>query len=206
MPAGVAFNVHVATPTETSFVHRVSAANRLGARSRIDHPALDGKPEARLIVTANWSPPGAGGVYCKSPVGVRWDKLSGHWQIEALDGAELPLGAAFNVLVPAPVCPDADFDGTCDADDLCPHFAARHNLADVDEDGRGDECECGDASGDGRVDVSDLVAINQMIFGGRTTTPLCDANGDGRCDVSDIVAVNRGIFGAELHCARHPAP
>jgi hypothetical protein len=206
MPPRVSFNVHVAKPTETSFVHRVTAGNTSGSRSRLDHPDLDGNPAARLIVTQNWNPPGSLGVYNDHPAGVRWEPTSARWQIVNLDGADLPLGAAFNVLIPEPVCPDADFDGTCDADDLCPHFAARHNLADIDEDGRGDECECGDANGDGRITVADLVAINDVIFGRRPSRALCDANGDGLCNVNDIVAANRGIFGAELYCERHPAP
>jgi hypothetical protein len=206
MPSRVSFNVHVARAGETSFVHRASAGNTSASRSRLDHPELDGNPAARLIVTQNWNPPGSLGVYNDHPVGVRWDPVSAHWQIVNLDGAALPIGAAFNVLIPEPVCPDADFDGTCDPDDRCPHFAARHNLADIDEDGRGDECECGDANGDGRHTVADIVAINAMIFGHAVTRPLCDANDDGRCDVRDIVAVNRGIFGAPLYCERHPAP
>jgi hypothetical protein len=202
----MSFNVHVAKPGEASFVHTVSADNADGSRTRLTHPALDGDPAARLIVTQNWNPAGSAGVYNRSAVGVRWAPLSQRWQITNLDGTDLPLGASFNVLIPQPVCADADFDGICDGEDRCPFHAARHNLADVDGDRRGDECECGDADGDGKVAVSDIVAINEMIFGRREPSPLCDANGDDRCDVGDIVAANAGIFGRELHCARHPAP
>jgi hypothetical protein len=59
---------------------------------------------------------------------------------------------------------------------------------------RGDACECGDANGDGKVDVADLVAANNCIFGTCINRDLCDADGNGTCDVADIVAINLEIF------------
>jgi alpha-tubulin suppressor-like RCC1 family protein len=104
------------------------------------------------------------------------------------------------------LAPDGDGDGTANGLDNCPSFA---NAAqgDVDGNGRGDECECGDQSGDGRVNVGDVVAINQAIFDPTRITPLCDANNDGLCTVSDIVAVNRTIFAPKTSiCERQPVP
>jgi hypothetical protein len=102
---------------------------------------------------------------------------------------------------------DADFDGISDDADACPYFSDPLQ-ADRDGNGRGDACECGDQSGDGRVDVRDLVAINGAIFDPARITPLCDANNDGLCNVADIVAANAEIFSRRptSTCARQPVP
>jgi hypothetical protein len=63
-----------------------------------------------------------------------------------------------------------------------------------------------DETQDGRVTVSDLVAINQAIFDPVRATPLCDTNADDRCDVRDILGANRKIFGAQAFCSRYPPP
>jgi glucose/arabinose dehydrogenase len=100
---------------------------------------------------------------------------------------------------------DGDGDGLIDPVDRCPAFATL-DQTDTDANGIGNACECGDQSGDGRLNVSDLIAINQAIFNPSLVTPLCDANGDGRCNVSDIVSVNRDLFTAtaDTSCARRP--
>jgi hypothetical protein len=72
--------------------------------------------------------------------------------------------------------PDLNCDGVADSlganagsdsegnDDLCPSYSETNMIADADGDGRGDECECGDANGDGTVDVRDITATNVSIF------------------------------------------
>jgi hypothetical protein len=100
---------------------------------------------------------------------------------------------------------DADNDGLSDASDNCPVWP-NPSQSDVDGNGSGDDCECGDQSGDGTVNVRDIVAINGAIFGSEPVRALCDANGDSVCNVSDMVAVNRKIFGGPAFCARSPAP
>jgi hypothetical protein len=102
---------------------------------------------------------------------------------------------------------DRDSDGVPDASDNCPFFANLLQL-DTDGNGRGNACECGDQSGDGTVDVLDLVAINLAIFNPVLRTPLCDANGDGNCDVADIVGANLEIFsaGSTSTCQAQPEP
>jgi hypothetical protein len=102
--------------------------------------------------------------------------------------------------------PDADCDGTPDTTDLCPFFAESAPGADADGNGIGNECECGDQNGDGKVDVSDLLAINAAIFDPAQVTDLCDANDDGLCDVNDILRANAKIFGSPAYCSRFPDP
>jgi hypothetical protein len=56
---------------------------------------------------------------------------------------------------------------------------------------------CGDANGDGIVDISDAVYLISYIFaGGPAPNPLCsgDANGDGSVDISDCVYLIAYIF------------
>ncbi len=103
-------------------------------------------------------------------------------------------------------CPgDDDCDTVLDADDNCPGLRTT-NIADADGNGTGDACECGDQTGDGFVNIADILAINRVIFELEAATPLCDADDDDDCDVGDILAVNGRIFGAEAYCARHPTP
>jgi hypothetical protein len=112
--------------------------------------------------------------------------------------ALLPLAAAGqDYLCPA----DFDCDGILNGEDLCPWFAT-DNQADANGDGTGDACQCGDQSGDGFVDVNDILAVNAAIFNPALATPLCDANYDQLCDVNDILAVNAAIFGAQAVCER----
>jgi hypothetical protein len=96
---------------------------------------------------------------------------------------------------------DTNCNGTADVlNDTC-FFTSEWNQS-IDRDGdcsdpntcRGDECECGDQNDDGNVTVSDLVQINNAIFGSVTTKRLCDGNNDLVCTVSDIVAGNNEIF------------
>jgi uncharacterized repeat protein (TIGR03806 family) len=101
---------------------------------------------------------------------------------------------------------DSEGDGASDDADNCPYYA-NPGQGDADGDGRGDLCECSDQSGDGRVTVSDLIAINAAIFNPGSVTPLCDGNGDRRCNVSDLVAANLEIFVRNSSvCARQPVP
>jgi glucose/arabinose dehydrogenase len=98
---------------------------------------------------------------------------------------------------------DSDGDGLVDPLDRCPAFASSAQ-GDVDANGIGDVCECGDQNGDGYVDVLDLVAINRAISDPSLITPLCDTNFDDQCDFSDIAGANRKIFGRPAYCSRFP--
>jgi hypothetical protein len=122
------------------------------------------------------------------------------------------IGLALALLLGAAAgAPDADGDGMADARDVCPFFADPEQR-DSDGDGVGDACECGDANGDGRVDVSDIVAANRMIRGEAPASALCDANHHGtddrlRCEASDIEAINQAIYAACFPvCTRYPTP
>jgi hypothetical protein len=108
------------------------------------------------------------------------------------------------LIVPG-TCADADLDGLCNAQDLCPRWPDAVAQSDADGNGIGDGCECGDQNGDGTVNVQDLVAINLAIFDPRRVTPLCDTNEDQACTVADIVGANLKVFGRPAYCARYPS-
>ena len=63
---------------------------------------------------------------------------------------------------------------------------------------------CGDANGDGTIDISDAVSLIAYIFlGGPAPNPLAagDANCDGTVDISDAVYLISYIFsGGRLPC------
>lgn len=90
-----------ATPSVPLFgVHRVNHANLTASdSSAINHPYLNGNPAAQILVTANYKPPGARGVYNDHPVGVWYDLSTETWQIINLDRGPLEVGSAFNVRV-----------------------------------------------------------------------------------------------------------
>ena len=66
-------------------------------------------------------------------------------------------------------------------------------------------CNCGDANGDGTINISDAVFLIQYIFAhGTAPSPIClgDANGDGGVNISDAVYLIQYIFahGTAPHC------
>lgn len=100
---------------------------------------------------------------------------------------------------------DLDCDGIPNAQDKCPYFNTQ-DQTDTDGNGIGNACECSDQTGDGRVNVADIVGINTAIFNPAQISPLCDGNHDRKCNVGDIVAANLKIFGRASFCRRYPAP
>jgi hypothetical protein len=100
---------------------------------------------------------------------------------------------------------DCPSDTVLDADDNCPGLRTS-NINDADGNGIGDMCECGDQNEDGTVDVLDIIAINNWLFGIGFDSPLCDADNSGGCTPNEILAVNLKIYGHEGGCARYPNP
>lgn len=86
-------------PAESVFVHRATPENVSGNSTYLEDPVADGNPEAVVSVTQNWNPDGGTGIYNDRPVGVWYDAEAARWAIFNQDRAEMPEGAAFNVVV-----------------------------------------------------------------------------------------------------------
>ncbi len=104
------------------------------------------------------------------------------------------------------ICPgfddnvDTDADGFPDGCDNCPDVY-NPDQADANSNGIGDVCDyvCGDANGDGDVNVADAVfLINYVFKSGPAPDPLCsgDANNDGETNIADAVYLIGYVFKA----------
>jgi cysteine-rich repeat protein len=105
--------------------------------------------------------------------------------------------------------PDLDCDGEPDAEDLCPLLNEYDPFVNSDAAlggdpvrTYGDECECGDQTRDGIIDVNDILAVNAAIFDPSQAVTTCDTNNDLTCNVDDILGVNREIFDRETATCR----
>jgi hypothetical protein len=101
MPEGAAFNVLVLPTDRPAFVHQSTAANVSGAVTYLNHPALNGHPNAIPFITQNTSPGGVLVGVDNHSTGVWYDASRSQWAVTNLDLAMMPVNVAFNVLVPS---------------------------------------------------------------------------------------------------------
>ena len=100
VPTGATFEVEV-PQASAAFVHHAGLLNTARNYTYLDDPLTNGDPDAVLSITQNWNPGGGGGVYNNHPVGTVYDAKLDKWAILNRDGAPMPKGAAFNVIVSA---------------------------------------------------------------------------------------------------------
>ncbi|MGE0322112.1 MAG: hypothetical protein AB7K71_02720 [Polyangiaceae bacterium] len=92
MPVGVSFHYSVGG----GFVHQTVSTNTSFAATRLDHPELNGNPNAAFVFTTNFS---AGAHYHRAATNVRFNSAVGRWEIFNPDGTPMPTGIAFNVRI-----------------------------------------------------------------------------------------------------------
>jgi len=97
LPVGLPVNVRVLPPSATAYVHRAARATLSGHITYLDHPRLNGHPEASLQVTHQYAPPGSPGIYDDHPLGVWYDTSRQRWSIYHDDFAPMPENVAFDV-------------------------------------------------------------------------------------------------------------
>lgn len=95
MVGNLAFNIFIPGETADSYVHLSDAATIISNWTVLDHPALNGNPNALLFVTQNLS---AFAVYDESPLGVWYN--GSRWSVFNQDLSAMPENIAFNVYVP----------------------------------------------------------------------------------------------------------
>jgi uncharacterized membrane protein len=84
---------------DAAFVHTSTDDNISANSTYLDHPLLNGNPDAVVYVTQNWNPSGSGGTYNDHPVGVWYDVSRKKWAVFNQDRAEMPRDTSFNVAV-----------------------------------------------------------------------------------------------------------
>jgi len=98
---------------------------------------------------------------------------------------------------------DADDDGRGDVCDNCastpnPDQADRGGIGSSEPDGIGDDCQCGDANGNGSVTVADAALIQRSLLRPPTASMakpnLCDVGGSKGCTPSDAAIVMRALL------------
>lgn len=91
------YNIY-ADSSNNSIGHVATAANTAGDWTDIDSPVTNNNPNIELFVNHNWSADGGpNGLELDHPLGVWYH--NGHWSIFNEDGAAMPIGAAFNIVV-----------------------------------------------------------------------------------------------------------
>jgi hypothetical protein len=107
MAEGTTFDVRVwAKPGGDVFVHRATPEDVEGNETYVDHPSLNGNPDAVFSLTPNWNPGGGAGTYVNAPVGTRYDAGEEKWAILREDLGPMPEGAAFNIVVTEGAAPE----------------------------------------------------------------------------------------------------
>lgn len=71
-----------------------TATNTADFLMTLDHPAFNGKPTLKLLITQYFN-----GVYNPHPVGVAYNEGVNKWQIVNEDREDIPVNASFNVMI-----------------------------------------------------------------------------------------------------------
>ncbi|MEM7087768.1 MAG: T9SS type A sorting domain-containing protein [Bacteroidota bacterium] len=81
------------------FVHTATAGNISADASFITHPDLDGNPNAKILVTHTWNPPGSGGVYNQEVTGVFYSNGENQWGVYNESGVPMTVGSSYNIYI-----------------------------------------------------------------------------------------------------------
>jgi hypothetical protein len=95
-----AFNILIPPTESAAFVHVATAENSEANHTYLDHPLLNGNPNAIALVTQNVNP---GAVYMGAnnhQIGLWYSDWHEKWSVFNQDVADMPDPAAFNVFVP----------------------------------------------------------------------------------------------------------
>lgn len=107
IPADAAWNVLVHAPSTNAYIHTSTAATISGDTSMLDHPLLNGNPNALLLVTHEYSTSGIGMQFAATQA--RYDAAAGRWLLDALDDSVFRENARFHIFAaPGPNTPEPE--------------------------------------------------------------------------------------------------
>jgi hypothetical protein len=95
---GAAFNVVVANPSSNAYTHVATSGTISGSETLLDHPLLNGHPDAMITVTQNYSSV-VGGGFKNNPNNIAVWYNGSQWSIFNQNGAAMPVDATFNILI-----------------------------------------------------------------------------------------------------------
>jgi len=84
---------------DAMFVHTATAGNISADASYISHPDLDGNPDAQILISHSWNPPGSSGVYNDNNTGVFYSNSQNQWGVYNESGAGMVVGSSYNVYI-----------------------------------------------------------------------------------------------------------
>jgi hypothetical protein len=86
---------------DTRYLHVATAENTVGAVTYLDHPRINGLPNARFIVQQNINPGGGSpGAINDRNIALWYNSTAGRWAIVNQDFSSMPVGSYYNVLIP----------------------------------------------------------------------------------------------------------
>ncbi|MCH9660053.1 MAG: T9SS type A sorting domain-containing protein [Bacteroidetes bacterium] len=88
------------TVAQTSmFVHTAEASTISADASFIDHPDLNGNPDAKILISHNWNPAGASGIYNDNNTGAFYSAGQSQWAVYNEDGSSMIENSAYNIYI-----------------------------------------------------------------------------------------------------------
>lgn len=79
------------------YVHTATPENIEGNTSKIDHPDLNGNPDAHFVLVHNWNGNNTDGVYNIHVTGVYYD--GAHWRVFNEDLSNVEVGSKYNIYI-----------------------------------------------------------------------------------------------------------
>lgn len=110
-----AYNISIFPPGANAFRHASVAGNTTDNSTRLDHPLLNGRPDARLLVTLHREPGSATiGTDSARHIGVWYSQSLGRWNVFEQSRGSMRSGVGFSVVVLPAGIPsyDVEADGT----------------------------------------------------------------------------------------------
>lgn len=95
----LSLSLSVCIAQDAMFVHTATAGTIVADLSYIDHPDLNGNPNAKLLVSHSWNPPGSSGIYNDFTTGVYYSASESKWGVYNESAASMVEDSSYNVYI-----------------------------------------------------------------------------------------------------------